>query len=224
MGSQALHRRFQEFVQYAELRHLAYNVAALQREKMFHSLAVLSFFPSEGKTLLCAALAMAYAEVSRAKVLVVDTVTVQNKSSLILKDCFNGSAPNVEVRSLKQIRNRSTAPGTLIRQKPEVLESTVVYEKPRHLAISRDDDVSLIKEVAEDQSKEYGLVLFDTMPLHARNKSNVDPLLVARLAEASVLVMSREGLDAPKLSASLKIVKDPAFNLIGIISNEEKNT
>src|SRR5262245_21117411 len=85
MGSTALQRSFQEYVQYAEVRHLAFNIVALQQEKMFHSLAVLSGLPGEGKTLVCAALAMAYADACRTKVLIVDTASVHNKHSLILK-------------------------------------------------------------------------------------------------------------------------------------------
>src|SRR5260221_8895601 len=104
MSNTALESRLQEFIRNPELKHLAYQIAALQQEKMFHSLAVLSVFPGEGKTLFCAAIAMAYAETCRTKVLLVDTATTRSKNSLILKQCFNGSTPLVEVVTVDELR------------------------------------------------------------------------------------------------------------------------
>jgi hypothetical protein len=220
----ALEKRLQEFIHYAELKQVAYNVAALQQEKMFHSLAVLSFFPAEGKTLFCAAMAMAYTETCRTKVLVVDTTTIHNKGSLVLKECFNGSAPEVTVMSLEELRRgalgRGPVPAGLRADKTPALETEVVRERPAHTTVVKENDFSLIKSVTEDGSKQYGLVLLDTAPLQAKNRSNVDPLLVARLSNASILVVSRKLLAAPKLSASLKIMEDPTLHLVGMISNE----
>src|SRR5689334_6815517 len=94
----AIHKRLQEFIHYYELKQLAYQFSALQQQKGFHSLSVLSFYPGEGKTLFCAALALAYAEACGSKVLILDTTTFQNKNSLNLKTCFNGSAPQIHVQ------------------------------------------------------------------------------------------------------------------------------
>jgi hypothetical protein len=220
----AIHQRLQEFIHYSELKHLAYNISAQQQQKAFHSLAVLSFFPAEGKTLFCAALAMAYVEICRARVLVVDTTTFQNKGSLVLGDCFNGSAPQVDVKTLEELRRGPNAfgqqiPGLRSDQRPTV-ELDILRAKPGHMPLARENDFALIKRTAEDQSKQYGLVLLDTAPLYAKNRRNIDPLLVARLSDASALVVSRKFLDAPKLSASLKILHDPALHLIGIIAND----
>ena len=53
-------KRIGEFINYSEMKRLTDNVMALQSQKHFHTLAVLSVFPREGKTLFSAALAMAY--------------------------------------------------------------------------------------------------------------------------------------------------------------------
>ena len=187
--------RLQEYSRYYELKQMAYNIAALQQEKAFHSLAVLSFLPGEGKTLFCAAMAMAYAEACKTKVLIVDTTTFHHKHSFVLKECLNGLAPLIQTASLEDLRS---APA----------------------ATSMENDFSLIKKVAEDRSQQHGLVLFDTAALQAKNRSNMDPLLIARLSSASVMVVSRTFLDAPHLTDSLKLLKDPALHLLGIISNE----
>jgi Mrp family chromosome partitioning ATPase len=196
LSNKTLDHRLKEFIRCSELRQLAHNIAALQLEKQFHSLAVLSFFPEEGKTLFCAAVAISYSETTGSKVLVVDTTTLQGRKSLALGDCFNGSAPRVDVMSLDQLRQHSK----------ELVPSA--------------SDFSLIKQVGEDRSKQYGLVLLDTAPLHAKNRSNIDPLLAARLSGASVLVVSQKLLNAPKLTTLLKVLEDPSLHLIGVVSNE----
>jgi Mrp family chromosome partitioning ATPase len=221
----ALDRRLQEFIRYSELKQLVYNIVALQEEKRFHSIAVISFFPGEGKTLFCAALAMAYAETCRSKVLIVDTATFQNKRSLALKDCFNGSASLVDVTPLEDLRKNSkafTPPSNsqIQSEKGPVLDVEVVTVRPIKMSMTLEHDFTLIKKVSEEHSPHYGLVLFDTSAVHAKNRNNVDPLLVARLSGASVLVASRRLLDAPNLNASLKVLKDPLLHLLGVISNE----
>jgi Mrp family chromosome partitioning ATPase len=220
--------RIGEFVRYSELKQLAYNTVALQQEKRFHSLTVLSFFPGEGKTLFCAALAMAYVEACRARVLVLDTTTIQNKRSLMLRDCFDGSTPQVDVITLEDLRKESVnlrvpmANGTYANAGSTV-GPEIVDGSPEDNWSGRESDFSLIKRLTEDRSKNYGLVLLDTAALHAKNRSNIDPLLVARLSGASVLVVSRQLLESPGLVSSLKVVQDPTLKLIGIASNEGRN-
>lgn len=216
----------QDYVHYSELRQLTYNIAALQQEKRFHSLAVLSFFPAEGKTLLCAALASAYAETCRSKVLVVDTATYHNKGSLALGDCLGQSASMVDVKSLDALRKNglsrlllSSGTPPPMGKAPEV-EPEVVQAVPPRASPPPDNDFAILKNVADQASREYGLVLMDTAPLNAKNKSNIDPLLVARLADASVLVVSRKFLEAGNMNSSLKVLQDPALHLLGLISNE----
>src|SRR5438128_1693791 len=121
-----LSARLQEFTRYTELKQLAYNIAALQQEKLFRSLAVLSFFPGEGKTLFCAALAMAYMETCQSKVLVVDTSTFRNENSLGLKQCLAGSSTYVDVKSLDELRNGVQAAGSVSYAEKEVEQPKVV--------------------------------------------------------------------------------------------------
>jgi hypothetical protein len=221
----AMPSRLQEYIHYSELKQLAYTIAGLQQEKMFYSLAVLSFFPGEGKTLFCAAMAMAYAETCREKVLVVDTTTILNKRSLVLRQCFNGSTPLIDIMSLDELRKGSNGNGNASANRfPEddgpALDSEVVHDREIHLTTGKENDFSLLKKVAKDRSRQYGLVLLDTAPLHVRNRGNIDASLVARLSDASVLVSSRKFLDAPNLTTSLKVLEDPSLHLLGIVSNE----
>ncbi len=225
-SNKVLEGRLQEFIRYAELKQLAYQIAVLQQEKMFHSLAVLSVFPGEGKTLFCAAMAMAYAETCRAKVLVVDTTTIRNKNAILLKQCFNGSSPLVEVLSIDELRKgtgnfdgaSSAAPRI---EKGPALESQLALDRPNQLAMPKENEFSKLKKVVEDRSEQYGIVLLDTAALQSRNRSNVDPSLVARLSHASILLVSRQFLNSPNVQASLNVLKDPTMHLIGVVANED---
>src|SRR3954471_12270489 len=85
--------RLKDIVQYSELKRMADNVMIQQRKKPFRSLAVLSFFPGEGKTLFSAVMAMAYAEACQARVLAVDTTTFANPHSLSLRQCLSNAYP-----------------------------------------------------------------------------------------------------------------------------------
>jgi len=222
----ALRDKLHKFIGYSELQHLAHNLADVQREKMYRSIAILSVFPAEGKTLVCAALAMAYAEISRARVLIVDTTTVRNNNSLTLKECFNGSTPTIDVLSIEELRKGigSFAAPAVAAPRPEktsILESQVVFEKTIPVSMAKETDFSMLKRITEEQSKQYALVLLDTAALQVRNRSNLDPSLVARICHASVLVASRRLLNAPNIQSTLNFLKDPNLHLAGIIANED---
>jgi hypothetical protein len=169
-------------------------------------------------------MAMAYAEASRSKVLVVDTATLHQKGSLVLSQCLNGSQPLVDVTSLEDLRNGSSRlglpPASRRAEKDPVFEPDILHDRRAPVPAPLDNDFFLLKRVAHEGTKEYGLVLLDTAPLNAKNKSNVDPLLVARLSDASVLVVSQEFLNARNVNSYLKVMEDPALHLLGIISNE----
>lgn len=205
--------RIEEYSHYTEVRQLAYNIAALQQESMFHSLAVLSFFPGEGKTLACAALARAYFEARRAPVLIVDTTLRESSSSLALRQCLPSPECTADIASLSDWRKNGASPG---RSPGEDTGHGLPLATP-----GAPNDFALIQSVASHNAKRYGLILLDTVPLTAKNKNNVDPLLIARAANASVLVVSKKLLDAPQLEEKLKLLEDASLHLLGLISNEE---
>ena len=209
--------RFREYSHYTEVKQLVYSIASLQREKMFHSIAVLSYFHGEGRTLLCIALALAYAEACRSKVLIVDTTLRSSPGSLAIKECLSFSEPRVKSISLTEWRTNQAA-SALPSSRPITADRSLDVAGPKFLASGAD--FSMILSVAKRSPDRYGLVVLDTMPLGVRNKNNFDPRLVARLADTSLLVVSQKLLDAPRLTEQLRMVEDPALHLIGTVSNE----
>jgi Mrp family chromosome partitioning ATPase len=218
--------RIGEFVQYSELKQLAFNLTMLQRQKLFHSVAVLSFFPGEGRTLFCATAALAYAEASRSRVLIIDTTTLQNRGSLNLRDCFSPPSPSVDVQKMTDIRgNPDDGPGSEHGRHngahANVHESEVVSNTRFKTVSGEEADQNLLRSVTQKESASHGLVLFDTAPINSRNKNNLDPLVVARQSDASILIVSRKLLNAVDLNACLKIARDPTLRLVGVVANED---
>lgn len=218
--------RLGEFVQYSELKQMAFNIAMLQQEKMFHSLAVLSFFSGEGKTLFCATAAMAYADTCRTRALIIDTVTLQNPHSLDLRDCFTPPSPAVDLMTMEEIRKGfNDAPAresSRAEDKRQAFHEPEIVTNTRFRTVSgQGSDQNLLRMATREESKSHGLVLMDTASLNSRNKSNVDPLVVARQSDASILIVSRKLLNAADLHTCLKIARDPTLRLVGVVANEE---
>lgn len=216
--------RLNDYIQYTEIKRLVDNVMILQRQKPFRSLAVLSFFSGEGKTLFAAATAMLYCQAAEARVLLVDTTTVQNPRSLSLRDCLDPSYPMIDYSSLTDHRKGSNGvhpPHQEHTPEPAPLDVEVVNRLPSSLLIQKESDQSLITKLLDERVSQYGLVLVDTAPIAVQNKNNIDPLVAARLCDASVLVVSPQLLQAPNMENLLKVARDPLLHLIGVISNEE---
>jgi len=222
----ALCNRLKDLTHYSELKRLVYNIVSQQQQKRFRSLAVLSAFPMEGKTLFCAAMAMAYVETCRTNVLVVDATTYHHPKSLILKDCLDPTLGQIEFLSLADERSKTNGfhpvpmDAHLTRQQNS-FDTELVKENGTYVSFVKDSDHALIRKIAEVDGKPYGLVLLDTVSLMASNKNNIDPLLVAHLTDASVLIVSPKLLNSPDLRTTLKVIDNPALHLIGIVSNEE---
>lgn len=218
-----LGERLKDFIRYSEVKQVLYRILDLQKERGtdFRSLAVVSALPGEGKTLFCTALAMAYVETCRARLLVVDTTTFNRPGSLILRQCLDPGHPQIDLLSLAEERRSGNGvkplSGGVERQEgPLGTDETAVPPPPSPMEIEH----SLIRKVAKDHAKQYGLVILDTTALSVKNKNNLDPSLVARKSDASLLIASRRLLESPDLDERLQQLMDPALHLIGVVSNE----
>jgi Mrp family chromosome partitioning ATPase len=217
--------RVREITQYSEVKRLADNIQLLQQQKPFRSLAILSLFPGEGKTLTAAALAVAISETSQARTLVVDTTTFRNPRSLALKQCIP-SNPLIDFVSLEEYRKSTNGNGNGYgHHAEEPLKAEIIGGQSGNgsvgVMVRKDSDQLFLRKLADESAPQYGLVILDTAPMTARNRSNLDPLLVARMADASVLVVNPAMMQGEHLSEELQSLKDPTLHLLGLISNEE---
>lgn len=213
----AIHERLRDYSQYAELKQLAFRIKAMQADRPFQTLAILSYFPKEGKTLLCAALAMAYADVARSRVAIIDTTTRRNEDSLTLSECLIPGDRRVVMLTMDELRHGTKTSGS-DPARPVVHNPEIVTEIPAHPHEGRNTEG--FRAVSEE-GKPYGLVMMDTVALSSKNRNNVDPYMIARQTEAAVLVVSRPLLNSPEVSHALKVLREPGLHLIGVIANEE---
>lgn len=217
-----LGERLKDFIRYSEVKQVLYRILDLQKERGtdFRSLAVVSALPGEGKTLFCTALAMAYVETCRARLLVVDTTTFNRPGSLILRQCLDPSHPQIDLLSLAEERRSANGvkplSGVERQEGPLGTDEREGLPPPSPMEIEH----SLIRKVAKEHAKQYGLVILDTTALSVKNKNNLDPSLVARKSDASLLLVSRKLLESSDLGERLQQLMDPALHLIGVVSNE----
>jgi Mrp family chromosome partitioning ATPase len=211
--------RLADVAQYSEIKRLADQIIQMQRQKPFRSLAVVSLFPGEGKTLFTALMAMAYADACQTRVLVVDTATLRHPASLVLKQCFDSSYPLIDAISLEEYRHSKAEESTLNKSSDAAFKADFMNGSVS--MVKKESDQFLIRKLAQERASQYGLVLLDTAPLTTRNKGNIDPLLVARIADVSVLVLNPQRMPVTNIATHMKILKDPALHLMGIVSNGE---
>lgn len=213
--------RLKEVIHYAEIRRMADNILLLQQQKQFRSLAVLSLFPGEGKTLFCALMAMAYSEASQTRVLAVDSATLHTPRSLRLKMCLDPTYPMIDFLALEEYRQSANGNGSFSGHPEQDLPVRDTHNASVGLLVRKESDQLLLRKLSEEHANQYGLILLDTTSLTTRNKGNIDPLVMARMADASVLVMNPHNANRSNIDIPLSLLKDPALHLIGIISNEE---
>jgi Mrp family chromosome partitioning ATPase len=214
--------RLKEVAHYTEVKRMADHFLLLQRQKQFRSLAVLSLFPGEGKTLFTALLATAYTQACHGRVLAVDTTTLHTPRSLRLHQCLDPDYPLIDFVSLDEYRHTTNGDGIYHdRHADDVAVHQAAMNGPVATLVKKDSDQYVLRKLAEERSSQYDMILLDTAPLASKNKGNIDPLVMARIADASVLVMNPHRLDKTNLAIPLNMLKDPALHLIGIVSNEE---
>jgi Mrp family chromosome partitioning ATPase len=212
--------RLKDYIRYSELRQLVYRIVDLQRRQRdsFSSLAVLSLFPSEGKTLFCAALAAAYADTCRTRVLAVDTTTTRHSKSLSLKQCIDPANQMIDFVFLTDHRHSGFSDDGL----HQPIGGSLEQDGDGAMALGPMlNEHYLVTKVTKSAAKQYGLVILDTAPMTARNKNNFDPALVAQLSDASILMIGSNTLNAPDVDERLRLLEDPGFRIIGAVSNEE---
>ena len=174
-------------------------------DKKYKSLALLSFNPSEGKTLISINLAISFAK-SGVKTLLVDTdfrkpVGVKHLSGKAKKGMSNYLTENIPLNDVimcSNIENLNYLPCGSKVMNPSALLSSEAFEQ-------------FIKKV----SNEYDLVIFDTPAL----SSVIDGYIVASKADSSLLIVKDGEVRMPKLKRAKEQLKKAKANVLGVILN-----
>lgn len=174
-------------------------------DKKYKSLALLSFNPSEGKTLISINLAISFAKCG-VKTLFVDTdfrkpVTAKHLSSKMkkgLSDYLTGVVDLDEIIMSSNIEALYYLPCGSKVMNPSALLSSETFQQ-------------FIKDV----SNKYDLVIFDTPAL----SSVIDGYIVASKADSALLIVKDGEVRMPKLKWAKEQLEKAKANVLGVILN-----
>jgi Mrp family chromosome partitioning ATPase len=181
------------------MKHLLDRLLMLQEEDKFTSVAVLSELNDEGKTFVTAALALAYTDRLKKRVLVVDTSTPPPAKA-------GESAPAGQVGQLHELLDKVDT------------VDVITFREWSGLAKGQDADEYQLKILLSQVG--YGLILVDTCALMRRNRNNLDPAVIGRQCDAAVLVSAGTEVSDEISDENRKRLITSGVNLVGMIHNQ----
>jgi Mrp family chromosome partitioning ATPase len=193
----------QRYIHYAEVKHVLDRLLMLQETLKFQSLAILSEYDGEGKTFVTGALAAAYMERLKRKVLIVDSATPRPISAPT-----SGSS---------LARQKNSALGDLLEESDHV--DVISLKDWSGLKQGGNADEYRLKALFAQNASPYGLVLVDTSSLARKNRNNFDPILIARQCDAAILVSTQNELAENVSEENKKQLFGAGIKLIGMIHN-----
>lgn len=197
-----------EYVRYTEFKRLLNQLVSLQREKQFKTLAVLSEFPGEGKTFFVAVLALGYAMLLHKKVLIVNT-THQTRNRALYLDRIFGPTDS-------QAHSPTHSPDEPSHAGPQIIDLLTGDNVERES--SESSDFWIGPQINKYRGR-YDLILFDTCALSRANKNNIDPVIIAKYTDASILVTSYESVSRDVLGRLKGQFQQWQIQLLGTVFN-----
>lgn len=219
---------FYDYISQPHFKRFLHNLACIQEERGFKSLAVLSAKRGEGKTFLVSVLALAYAQFLKKRVLILDTISQTRDESFYYRGNVLGAPTehNVDPKRLP--------PGVIDLITTRNLSRQVQVYKRHGLRLPYTGDRSgdygeeangeatdfHIGRFVETHTAEYDLILLDTCSLEVSNGGTIDPLVLARQANAAILVTSPLSLDRTMVEPLKRELKKCRVNLLGTVYNQ----
>lgn len=191
----ALRGSIQKMLQYMEMRRCIDRI--FDRVDSPRIVAVTSLVPAEGKTTFCLAAAWSLAERLGRKVLLVDTANMVRSTSTILSEVCG-----VEMDRPFEVQKVQGGPASM----------SYVWIPPSM------GSTRTLKAQIERLSAEYDTVILDTVALNISSRLENDPLEMASVADALVLVRGEARIE---LDANVKLdeLQNAGVRVLGIVAN-----
>ncbi len=187
------------FVSYAEFKRIFDNLDHLLNSGQIRSLSILSFHPEEGRSFICATIALGMTEMLGQRVLLVDAGNPT--SNWDLDDIFeHQDSPVLEPEGMVY----SLAPnldGLKLSRLATVAHKAQEYR---------------IQDIIAEYKNRYDLILFDSAALRTTNRGNFDPWVIAARTDASLLVTSPKTGD---LAHQFQVEPLLKSKVVGVIEN-----
>ena len=197
---------FLDYIRYSEFKRLLGQLSALVDRDGIKTMAILSEYPQEGKTFFVSAMALGYASLLNKRVLIVNTVVQVQNQSLYIKKIYED-----QLEYAPFLGGRKTRASRMIE-----LISPEMDGGDSDSADTADFQIGNYINTLKDN---YDLILLDTCALTASNKKNIDPIVIARQADASILLTSDRSLNRESLSGVKNVLSQWHVRLAGTIHN-----
>jgi Mrp family chromosome partitioning ATPase len=210
---------FSEYIRHPSFKRLLNAISTAQERDRLKSLAVLSYFPGEGKTFFVSVLALGYASFLRKRVLIMDTVSQTRNESFYMGTVLG--APEDDPMT--------TGPsGTIDLVTTRNLHGTVPTAAELH-ALGPDERVDdrIGYDTADFQigpfltglSPSYDLILLDTCALTEVTKDHLDPIILAQQTDGSLLVTSDASMDRAVVQRVASDLSRAGVKIAGTVFN-----
>ena len=192
-------------MRFPECKRLVHQVVSEQTKSEAKSVAIVSEMAREGKSFLSLVLALGYATLLSKRVLIFDAVMQTSGNALYqnrilgLEDKKEGSASETET---------STPAGVID------LISTKTEDR-----IALDSTDFQIGGYINSRKPDYDLIIIDTCALSRASQKNMDPLIIAKQADRTILVTSHRTLDKELLTRINKEFRRWNISLLGTVFN-----
>jgi Mrp family chromosome partitioning ATPase len=193
-----------EFIRYTEFKRLLGQISTTLDRDGLKTVAVLSEMPGEGKTFFVSALALGYSLLLNRKVLVVNTTNQPQGRELFHRTIFQKESESM------------ARPGEVV-----AVSRTIDLLSPfqdEDGAIEESSDFQMGQYIRAVQDS-YDLVLFDTCAMSTSGSSNMDPIIIARQVDTSILLFSDRSLNRQALPSIKDKLGQWGVRLLGMIYN-----
>ncbi len=213
-----------DYIRYPQCKRLINRIFTAQKTNNFKSVAVISQFPEEGKTVFTAVLALGFHMFLDKRVLIMDTVSQTRDESFYYRGLLGHSLLELDQKKKQSCIDLITTRnvGSKIRfQHLQTPDKSTEVEIP-DFNQDQDSDVTSDFKLCgfiESMKSNYDLILLDTCALSTANKYNFDPLILAQHADTSILVTTPRSLDRGLLKELTQELRRYNVSSLGMVVN-----
>ncbi|HUP58603.1 MAG TPA: hypothetical protein VM598_14185 [Bdellovibrionota bacterium] len=193
-----------EYIRYTEFKRLLGQITATLDAGKLKTVAVLSEHPGEGKTFFVSALALGYSVLLNKRVLIVNTTSQPTNRELLHRNVFQKEAETM------------SQPGQIVPVSRTIDLLSPFHDEEGRVEESSDFQMGQYIRSVQDT---YDLVIFDTCAMSASNADHMDPIIIARQVDTSILLFSDRSLSREALPSIRDKLAQWSVRLMGMVYN-----
>lgn len=192
-------RYINEYVNFAEIKHLVDELAVKIEIKKLKTITLLSEFSGEGKSFFSLVMAAAYGKFYNKKILILDTSFNRDTFAYFVKGDEDFQDKVIKKTVFKNV------------------DLAHVYDFPN----TNNEIIDYqLDSLIQDLYAQYDLIIVDTNAYAVANRHNIHPLVVARRSDGAILLTSGVSSYMFHQKRYEKDINQSHIKLIGVIHNE----